>query len=91
MANFTPMRKAVLSYAALLIGSARSKNSKRYREYKHDYHNYMMEHGITVTRDGRNWYVNVNGKLFDTAPRRWLVTKTNPKGRELNPIFKGRW
>ncbi len=51
----------------------------------------MMENGITVTRDGRNWYVNVNGKLLDTAPRRWLVTKTNPKGRELNPIFKGRW
>lgn len=87
----TPMRKAVLSYIALQIGSARSKNSKRYREFKHDYHNYMVENGIKVVRDGRIWYVYVNGTLIDSAPRRWLVTKTNPKGRELNPIFNGRW
>lgn len=84
----TELRKAVLAYISKRLGYSKSSQSKRYRQWDAEYRDYLNFNGIDVKHDGRNWYVYQYGNLIEEAPRRWLVTKTNPKPRELMPRFK---
>lgn len=87
----TELRKAVLSLINRLLIVKSDKWRKAEREYREKYRDFIDSNNISIGRDGKYWYVYVNGNLIDKAPRRYVVTKTNPKPREVKPIFKGRW
>jgi len=82
----TDLKSAILAYITNRI--AHQRNPKGQKKITREQELLLAEEGITILRSSRDWIVYKHGREIARTERRWLITKTNPKPRELKPKFK---
>ena len=87
----TETKRAILAYIANKLYHYNHPKANPRKALTPEQRRLLIYNDIVIQRDGKYWRVYREGILIAKAERRWHVTKTNPKPREIMPRFKERF